>query len=163
MTAVQAREVLRGIDEGEAISLMGGTYTFKAVNAETGAYALFEVKGPGGLAAPMHHHQAEEEGFYIARGEVTIFLGSDERVLGAGGFALAPRGIPHSFRLETPDATLLLLVSPGPAHEAMFREMGSPVGTASAQGTAGGPPDLAEMGRVAAAHGTQIVGPPPTR
>ncbi len=161
MTVVQAQQVLRGKNEGEALWLMGGLYTFKALNAETGAYTLVELKAPQGFAIPVHYHEGEEEGFYVAQGEVTIFLGNDERTLAAGGFAMAPRGVPHAFRLETPDATLVLLVSPGPAHEAMFREMGEPATARSIPEAPAMPPDVPELAKIAARHGTQIVGPPP--
>ncbi len=161
MTVVQAQQVLRGKNEGEALWLMGGLYTFKALNAETGAYTLVELKAPQGFAIPVHYHEGEEEGFYVAQGEVTIYLGNDERTLAAGGFAMAPRGVPHAFRLETPDATLVLLVSPGPAHEAMFREMGEPATARSIPEAPAMPPDVPELAKIAARHGTQIVGPPP--
>lgn len=161
MTVVQAQQVLRGKNEGEALWLMGGLYTFKALNAETGAYTLVELKAPQGFAIPVHYHEGEEEGFYVAQGEVTIYLGNDERTLAAGGFAMAPRGVPHAFRLETPDATLVLLVSPGPVHEAMFREMGEPATARSIPEAPAMPPDVPELAKIAARHGTQIVGPPP--
>ena len=161
MTLLQTQTIIRGGDDGEALSLLGGRYTFKALHEETGLYTVVQVQGPAGLAIPVHYHDREEEGFYVARGEVTIILGDEERVLGAGGFAMAPRGIRHTFRLETPDATLVLLVSPGPAHEAMFREMGAPASAAGLAQQASNPPDPAELARIAASHGTQIVGPPP--
>ena len=161
MTAHPAMQVARGHDEGEALWLLGGLYTFRALNEETGLYTIVEVTGPGGLAIPMHYHEREEEGFYVAQGEVTIFLDDEERTLTAGGFAMAPHGVRHAFRLETPDAALVLLISPGPAHEAMFREMGEPAATRSIPEPLTGPPDEANLARIAASHGTQIVGPPP--
>lgn len=103
-------------------------HTFKATGDETGdAYTLFQLRGPGGLATPMHRHENEEEGFYIVDGQVTIFADSAENQLGPGGFAFVPRGTTHAFRLDSTQATLLLLISPGNAgHESMFREMGEP-------------------------------------
>ena len=161
MTLRQAQQLARGSDEGEALWLLGGLYTFKATNDETGLYTMVEVKGPEGFAIPVHYHEREEEGFYVARGEVTIFLGNQERTLAAGGFAMAPSGVRHTFRLETPDAVLLLLVSPGPAHESMFREMGVPAVARSIPEPSAIAPDPAELAKIAARHGTQIVGPPP--
>ena len=153
--------MVRGSDEGEALWLMGGLYTFTALNAETGLYTLVELKGRAGLAVPVHYHEREEEAFYVARGEVTIFLGDDASLLGSGGFAIVPRGVRHTFRLETSDATLLLLVSPGSAHESMFREMGEPAASHTVPQPSATPPDPAELATIAARHGTRIVGPPP--
>ena len=94
---------------------------------------------------------------------MTIFLGDEERRLSAGGFALAPRGVRHAFRHETPDAILLLLVSPGPKHEALFREIGEPAAERVVPPAPTAPSDPAALGEIAARNGTQIVGPPPAR
>jgi len=157
------RPMSRAADEGEALWVMGGLYSYKAVHAETGAYFACEVKAPEGYAIPVHYHDDEEEGFYVAQGEATIFLGDEERRLGAGGFALAPRGVNHAFRLETPDAKLLVLVSPGPKHEALFRDLGEKAVRREIPPPPEEQPDPAKMGELAARHGTRIVGPPPTR
>jgi quercetin dioxygenase-like cupin family protein len=163
VTFQQAQQVTRGSDEGEALWILGGLYTFKALNAESAAYALVEVKAPDGFAIPVHYHEHEEEGFYVAQGEATIFLGDQERRLAAGAFALAPRGVPHAFRLESADTVLVLLLSPGPAHEAMFREMGEPARDRVAPPASSAAADPAQLAAVAASYGTRIVGPPPTR
>lgn len=162
-TVNQLRALARTPIEGEALWILGGLYTFKAVNAETGAYTLCEVKGPDGYAIPIHYHDAEEEGFYVVDGEVTIFLEDDERRLGPGAFAFAPRGVRHAFRLESPEAVLLVIPSPGPAHEAMFREMGEPAPERVVPPPTEAVPDATGLAATAARYGTQIVGPPPVR
>ena len=150
-------------DDGERLWLLGGLYTFKATGDETGdAYTLFQVRGPGGLATPMHRHENEEEGFYIVDGQVTIFVDSAENQLGPGGFAFVPRGTTHAFRLDSTQATLLLLISPGNAgHESMFREMGEPAGQPELPAPSSTPVDPGAMAAIAERHGTIIVGPPP--
>ena len=161
LSARRLMPLSRDPDEGEAIWATGGLYTYKAVFAETGAYFACEVKAPAGYAIPVHFHDAEEEGFYVAQGEATIFIEDEARRLGAGSFAFAPRGVRHSFRLETADARLLLLVSPGPEHEALFRDLGLPAPQRVPPPPPEGPPDVALLGEIAARHGTRIVGPPP--
>jgi len=156
----QLEAMARAADEGEALWIIGGLYTYKALHAETGAYFACEVKAPAGFAIPVHFHDDEEEGFYVAAGEATIFLGDEERRLTAGGFALAPRGVRHAFRLESPDTTLLLLLSPGPKHEALFREMGT-AALERVPPPPADPPDAGRLAEIAAKHGTRIVGPPP--
>lgn len=148
--------------EGEALWILGGLYTYKATPQESGAYLACEVQAPDGFAIPFHFHDDEEEGFYVARGEVTIFLGEQERRLSVGGFALAPRGTRHAFRFETQDAILLLLLSPGPKHTDMFREMAVPAARHELPPAGiGKGPD--ELGPIGARFGTHIVGPPPQR
>lgn len=163
MPATTLQPLSRAPDEGEALWVIGGLYSYKAVNAETGAYFACEVLAPDGFAIPVHFHDDEEEAFYVAQGEVTVFLGDEERRLRAGGFALAPRGTRHAFRIETPDARLLVLLSPGPKHEALFRDLGEKAARREIPPPPTEPLDPAKMGEVAARHGTRIVGPPPTR
>jgi quercetin dioxygenase-like cupin family protein len=152
-----------GSDEGEALWALGGLYTWKAVGAQTGGdYSLCEVRGPAGFAAPLHSHQRENEGFFVASGEVTLVLADSETHLVEGGFGFAPAGAPHTFRLDSPDAKLLLLITPGASgHEGMFAEMGEPATAHEIPGPPDGPPDFAALGAIAAKHGTTILGPPP--
>ena len=156
---------VHGTDDGERLWLLGGLYTFKATGDETGdAYSLVQVRGPGGLATPMHRHEHEEEGFYVAEGKVTVFTERIERQLGPGGFAFVPRGSAHGFRLDSDQATLLLLISPGNAgHESMFREMGEPASRPVLPAVSPEGVDPALLAAIAKRHGTIIVGPPPGR
>lgn len=153
--------VVRDHDEGEALWVIGGLYTYKAVHSESGAYFACEVKAPAGFAIPVHFHDDEEEGFYVASGKATIFLGDEARRLAAGGFALAPRGMRHAFRLETPDTTLLLLLSPGLKHEALFRAIGERAAERVPPPPVSETPDAGALAETAARYGTRIVGPPP--
>lgn len=161
--ATNLRGFTRQGAEAENIWALGALYTFLGKADETNAYLACQVRGPDGFAIPVHFHDAEDEAFYVASGEVTIFLGDTERRLGPGGFALAPRGEQHSFRLESPDAVLLLLISPGPKHEAMFREMGMPAPEYAIPPMPVELPDPEQIGALAARHGTHMTGPPPTR
>lgn len=152
-----------GPTEGDAMWVLGGLYTWKAVGAQTGGeYSLCEVRGPAGFAAPLHRHERENEGFYVASGEVTLVLGDVETRLVEGGFGFAPTGSPHTFRLETPEARLLLLITPGAmGHEGMFLEMGEPATSPVLPEPQAGAPDFASLAAIAAKHRTTILGPPP--
>jgi quercetin dioxygenase-like cupin family protein len=152
-----------GPADGEAMWVLGGLYTWKALGAQTGGeYSLCEVRGPAGFAAPLHSHERENEGFYVASGEVTLVLAENETRLVEGSFGFAPAGAPHTFRLDSPEARLLLLITPGAAgHEGMFAEMGEPATDRGLPDPPDGPPDFASLAAVAAKHGTTILGPPP--
>jgi quercetin dioxygenase-like cupin family protein len=157
--------LIRGNDHGERLWLLGGLYTYKATGDETGdAFSLFEVRGPEGLATPVHRHEREEEGFFVVDGQVMVLADGAEHQLTAGGFAFVPRGTPHGFRFDSSEATLLLLVSPGNAgHESMFREMGEPAARPVIPAPSGASVDPAMLAAIAKRHGTIIVGPPPMR
>ncbi len=153
-----------GPEDGEALWVLGGLYTWKAFGAQTGGeYSLCEVRGPAGFAAPLHSHERENEGFYVASGEVTLVLDDGENRLLEGGFGFAPAGAAHTFRLDSPEARLLLLITPGATgHEGMFAEMGEPATAHVLPDPPEGPPDFASLAATAAKHGTTILGPPPS-
>ena len=153
-----------GPDEGEAMWVLGGLYTWKALGAQTdGDYSLCEVRGPVGFAAPLHSHEHENEGFYVASGKATLVLNGEETQLPEGSFGFAPAGAPHTFRLDSPEARLLLLITPGASgHEGMFTEMGEPATERVVPDPPDGPPDFAGLAAIAANHGTAILGPPPS-
>lgn len=146
--------------EGDAVWLLGGLYSYKARGRETGyAYSLFEVEGQ--VAAPRHLHDHEEEGFYVVQGDVTFQVGDELIEASAGTFAYAPHGVEHAFRIESPEAKLLLLLTPGDAgHEALFVEMGESASSHVVPPAPTEPPDVELLAAIAARHGTMIVGPP---
>jgi quercetin dioxygenase-like cupin family protein len=150
----------RGPDEGDDVWLLGGLYTYKARGRDNGnAYSLFEVQGP--VATPRHLHEREEEGFYVAAGEVTLLIGAETIEGSPGTFAFAPRGVEHGFKLDSPDAKLLLLLTPGNAgHEGMFEAMGEPAAVHDIPPPPDTLPDPELLGSIAERHGTRIVGPP---
>jgi hypothetical protein len=120
------------------------------------------VSGPAGYVIPIHQHEREHEGFYVAEGLVTLFLGDEVRPLEVGGFGFAPAGFDHSFRLDSDDARLVLLITPGAAgHEGMFAEMGEPASGPGLPPPSDVMPDPEALGAIAARHGTIITGPPP--
>lgn len=154
------RPFVRTAGEEEAVWLLGGLYSYKATGRDTGdAYSVFEVRGP--VATPLHTHAGEEEGFYVVSGDVTFVIGDDTGQATAGTFAFVPRGEQHGFRLESPDAALLLLLTPGNAgHEGLFRDMGEQAQRHEVPPPPDAPPDAQRLAEIAARYGTTIVGPP---
>lgn len=153
---------LRHPDDADAHWVLGGRYTFAARGRDVAnAYTLVEVVGPAGFAIPVHLHQAEEEGFYVASGEVTFSIDGELTTVPAGTTAFVPRGVPHAFRLETADTRLLLLITPGAAgHEGLFTEMGEPAVGPGLPPPPERDPDPEILGEIAARHGTRLLGPP---
>jgi quercetin dioxygenase-like cupin family protein len=163
MSTVQTPGFVRVPSQGEALWVLGGLYTFKAVAGETdGGCTAIEVRAPEGYAIPVHFHEQEGEGFYVAEGEVTFFLGKDTVRARSGSFAYAPRSLEHAFRFETPDARLMVFLAPcNGSHEGLFRDLGEPASRPEIPPPPEGPPDVARLAEIAARHGTRIVGPPP--
>ena len=121
--------------------------------AETGgAFALLESTGPAGDHTPLHVHHADDEGFYVLEGELTLWVGDEQHVLRAGEGVLAPRGVPHTLRVGDRDARWLVTSTPA-GFEAFVRAVGSTEPQAAL-------PSPDELARVAAEHGIEILGPP---
>jgi quercetin dioxygenase-like cupin family protein len=117
--------------------------------ATGGALGLVEmVEAPAGDMPPLHVHHAQDEGFYVLEGEVTLYTPGDQTTLRAGDYLLAPRGVPHTYRVG--DAPARWLVTSVPAGFEQF------VAAASDRPDAG--PE--ELARLAAEHGIEILGPP---
>ncbi len=94
-------------------------------------------------------------------GRVTFLIGDQTIEATPGTFAFVPMGVEHGFKLESAEAKLLLLLTPGNAgHEDLFTEMGEPAGAHEVPPPPESPPDVEELMAIAARHGTRIVGPP---
>lgn len=163
MSVIHSEGFVRAPGEGESLWVIGGLYTFKALAAETdGGCTVVEVRAPAGFAIPVHLHEHEGEGFYVAQGEITFVLGDRTVRAPTGSFSYAPKNVEHAFRFETPDAKLIVFLAPCTGgHEGLFRELGEPAPGPELPPPAEGPPDLERVAEVAARHGTRMVGPPP--
>ena len=105
---------------------------------------------PAGSMPPLHVHHAHDEGFYVLDGEVTLFVPDGEVTLRTGDFFLAPRGVPHTYRVGEQDARWLTTSNP-----AGFERFVAAVSELEA-------PTPESLGAVAAAHDIEILGPPGT-
>ena len=124
-----------------------------------GRYGAVEYLGPAGHQPPPHVHHDDDEGFYVIEGEITVFVGEDEIVLGPGEFRNAPRGVPHTVRVTSPDPARVLVTSAPARFDAFVREFGEPTDSDELP-VPEGPPDVERLIATAARHGIEILGPP---
>lgn len=116
---------------------------------------------PFGDAPPLHVHHDEEEVFHIKSGVVRFRVGAEEFVAGAGETLVAPRGVPHTFRVESPQGARVLVITNGGGFDGLVRDMARPAADLGLPPQQAVTPDLAE--RLAAAcvrNGLEVVGPP---
>ena len=138
-----------------------GRITVKVAGAETGnAFSQIEVDDPRGGGTPLHVHHNEDETFYILEGELTFFVGDERIDVAAGDFLFAPRDIPHAYVVRSERARLLSTISPA-GIEQLFVSLGTPVAGDEPPTDVVMPP-MPEMARLFAAHGAEILGPPPS-
>jgi quercetin dioxygenase-like cupin family protein len=125
-----------------------------------GALALLDERGRRGNMPPLHVHRRDDETFYVLEGEVTLFVGGDQIVLGAGQATLAPRDVPHAYRVESEEARWLVITTPA-GFDDFVREVSEPA-PADELPPAERPIDPAALSQAAAKVGIEILGPPGT-
>ena len=117
---------------------------------------------PHGSSAPWHRHRTEDELFHILEGEYRLKIQDQEQRVGPGSIVLAPKGIPHTYRVESPQGGRCLTISGrgdferfvrSVSHPAARRELPPPAGPPSAEA-------IAKLTAAAAKHGIEILGPP---
>jgi quercetin dioxygenase-like cupin family protein len=146
--------------EGEALWFNGGLGVLKATGDLTdGHFAAIELLAPKGFAAPLHIHRDEDEFFIVLSGEVRVRHGDTVIEATAGSLAYGPRGVPHSFRVDSDEARLLLFFGPAGV-EGFFREAGKRAGSRALP-----PPgeqflDKAALAAIGNRYHQDFIGPP---
>lgn len=107
-------------------------------------------------APPFHLHTREDEVFLLLKGTALVWAGDEEHELGEGGIVYLPRNIPHSYRITSDRADLLMIATPG-GIEGMFRHAGRDLRTPRPEGFEIPPSLLAEASEL---YGNVILGPP---
>src|SRR6266571_5985623 len=129
-------------DEGEAFWLLGMLQTIKIGRVDTdGQYGLIELVVPEGVGSPWHVHPEEDEWFYVLEGELTVWVADTKLSLMPGSFAFGPKGVPHTFYVETGVARMLVGFAPM-QFEGFQREVGEPALERVLPQPADGPPDI---------------------
>ena len=120
---------------------------------------LVEMHTPPGDQPPLHVHRTEDEGFYVLEGELCLWVGEERIVLRPGEFANAPAGVPHTYRVVSEERARYLVTSPTGDFIRFVRSFGEPAPRRELP-VSDGPPDVERLGRLAAEHGIDLLGPP---
>src|SRR5215468_3235610 len=96
--------------EGRAMAWFDARMTLKASAPDIGVVEAVIMPGD---EPPLHVHGGEDEWFYLLDGEVSFHVGGETFRAGPGGFVSFPRGIPHTFTVETALARFLVINTPG--------------------------------------------------
>ncbi len=149
-----------GPDDGEPLWFNGALGILKATAEQTeGRFTAYELRIPKGFAAPLHSHKNEDEFFLVLAGEVRLQHGNEVFEGVPGSLAYTPRGIGHSFHVDSDEARLLLFFGPAGVED-FFREVATP-----ARWFGQPPPDEPLKDRetvieIMARHGQTLLGPP---
>jgi quercetin dioxygenase-like cupin family protein len=74
-------------------------------------FAVIEFLFPRHTSPPLHTHP-EDESYIVLDGRLTVQAGADRFSLAAGGIAVVPMGVAHTFRVESDTARVLVLSTP---------------------------------------------------
>lgn len=117
--------------DGEGISRLwgkGSVVTTKLSAEETGGtLGITHFSAVMGERAPRHTHTLEDEIFIIEGGEVLLTVGDGTEIVNGAGVLFLPRGIPHSYLVESETARFYVVTTPG-GFERFFSEAGYPTG-----------------------------------
>ncbi len=165
------------VTDGETLWFLGTLARIKLDGRQTGGrFALWENVLPRGAAPPLHTHP-QDETFYILEGELTAWLVEAEsagdqgdppgwvkthgRRCVAGNVVFAPGGTPHTFRVESDTARLLVISTPAGIDD-MVRGLAEPARWPWLQPPPDGPRVPADqLARVERQTGMVRQGPPP--
>lgn len=105
--------------------------------------SVIESVAPRGDSPPLHVHRTEDEVFHVLEGEFRFRVGDEEVRVGAGETLLAPKGVPHTYRVESAEGRWLV-VTTGGDFESLVRAA----------------PPKERLPEECAARGIELVGPP---
>jgi quercetin dioxygenase-like cupin family protein len=145
---------------GRAFWHLDSLMTFTALAEETGGrLAFWEQLLPHRSSPPLHVHRDADEAWFLLDGTITFRVQDDEYVAETGSFVWAPRGLPHTFRVDSPTAHVLALALPA-GFDRFVEATGRPAEAATLPPPPDGPPDIGALVAAAAQHGIDIIGPP---
>jgi mannose-6-phosphate isomerase-like protein (cupin superfamily) len=159
-TTSDTAPVVRQAGEGEHVLQMRACVSVKlaASAAEGGRVSAAEFWMPPEFGPPLHVHHAEDELLQVLEGTVRVACGDADLVLGPGGFAYLPRGVPHTFWVQGSDpARMLTIFTPGGV-EQMFVESGVQTDTPHLPEDGGTTPG--SLDALMARYQVEYVGPP---
>ena len=122
--------------------------------------SVMESLAPRGDSPPYHVHHTEDEIFHLLEGELVLLVGGKARRVTTGETVLAPKGVPHTYRVVSERARWLVTTTHGD-FERFVRAASRVADTADLPIPGGPTPEqqhaLAELARQ---HGSELVGPP---
>lgn len=148
--------------EGEHLSFLNQLATIKHSPGSTGSMSIVEFTAPQGLGPPEHIHREEDELFLVLEGELQLMISGQRTTAGEGALAVLPRGVAHTFQVISKVSRFINVTASDtavPRFDAMVSALGSP--TEAGLMPEPGYVDPTHVAEVCAAHGIDIVGPPP--
>ena len=147
---------------GDGLWFLNTWVVVRKASAETpDGLSVTEHWMPFGDSPPLHVHHREDEIFHILEGEVRFKVGDAERLARAGESLVAPKGVPHTFRVESPEGARMIVMAPGADFEGLIRGFSRPAERAALPEAMAPTPDMVEaLVSACRAQNIEVLGPP---
>jgi mannose-6-phosphate isomerase-like protein (cupin superfamily) len=123
--------------------------------------SIIEHHAPHGDSPPTHLHHREDEIFHVIEGSLRLKVGNREVLAGAGDTVVAPKGVPHCYRVESAAGARYLTIVTGSGFETLVRSVGRPATALALPHPVAPTPAMVEaLTREAARNHIDILGPP---
>jgi mannose-6-phosphate isomerase-like protein (cupin superfamily) len=125
-----------------------------------GEMSLVEFAARRGDMPPLHVDHRNDETVFLVEGRITFFVGDGEMALSEGQASVAPRGVPHAYRVESERARWLVINNPA-GFERFLRAASEPAPDHELPppGRALDPDAVVQL---ATEYGIEVLGPPGT-
>lgn len=147
------------LGQGERRWFLGTLATIRVPGeAVDGRFALLEFVFPQ-FASPPRHTHPQDESYVVLEGRLTVESGEQRFCLEVGGAAVVRMGTPHTFRVDSPTARVLVLSTPA-GLDRLVRDGSVPATEATLPPADAPRPAPGELARIFEAHGQINCGPP---
>lgn len=161
--ATQRRPEVLAPGQGRHHHFLNHLATVKAAAGEDGALSVVEFLAPEGFGPPLHRHRDEDELIIVLDGELTLTVGDEPVTAGSGSTVVLPRAVAHTFQVTSSTARFTAITASIRGGAPRFDAMVAELGVALDEPTLPEPAyiDPTHVADVCAAHGIEILGPPP--
>jgi quercetin dioxygenase-like cupin family protein len=145
--------------EGEHLWFLGTLAIVRvAGEASDGRFALIEFLFPRNASPPLHTHP-QDESYIVQEGRLTLQAAERRFQLVAGGAAVVPMGVAHTFRVDSETARVLVLSTPARL-ERLVRDRSVPATRPTLPPRETPRPSPEQLEELFNAHGQVNMGPP---
>lgn len=123
--------------------------------------SVMESRARRGDSPPYHIHRTEDEVFHLLDGEIVLLVDGATQRVRAGETHLAPKGVPHTYRVVSDSARWLVTTTNGD-FERFVRAASRPAVRAELPESSGPPSadQQAALAELSGRHGIDLIGPP---
>jgi quercetin dioxygenase-like cupin family protein len=144
--------------EGEQLWFLGTLATVRVPGeAVGGRFSLTEFLFPRHTSPALHTHP-QDESYIVLDGCLTVRAGSKRFELGPGGMAAIPAGEPHTFRVDSETARVLVLSTPA-GIETLVRDASVPASAPTLPPSDAPRPSLETVAEIYRKHACIEIGP----